>query len=190
MNQTLHGVVVSVLVARDRKALRSAAEPQVRVMFEGFEGDRHAGLTMRAGSRHSAYPRGTEIRNTRQISIVSAEELEETARALGVPELKAEWLGANLLLRDIPRLALLPPGTRLYFARGAALVIEGENHPCTKAGESIQVAYPDLPGLAQMFPKAAVHRRGLVAWVERPGVIMPGDAAVAELPEQRIYQLV
>lgn len=190
MKQTLNGVVESVLVARDPEALRSEAEPQVRVTFEGFESDRHAGLTMRSGSRHPAYPRGTEIRNTRQVSLVSVEELDEAARTLGVPELRPEWLGANLLLREIPRLTLLPPGTRLYFLRGVTLVIEGENHPCTKAGESVQAAYPARRGLASAFPKAAAHRRGLVAWVERPGAIMPGDRVVAELPEQRIYQLV
>src|SRR5690606_14931449 len=190
MNQTLNGVVVAVLVARDPTDLRSQAEPQVNVTFEGIAGDRHAGLTMRAGGRHLVYPRGTEIRNTRQISIVSAEELAETAQAMGVPELQPEWYGANLLLRDIPQLTMLPPGTRLYFSQGVALVVEGENHPCTKTGEAIQVAYPARARLARAFPTAAVHLRGLVAWVERPGVIMPDDGVVAELPEQRIYQLV
>lgn len=188
MKQTVSGVVVSVLAARDPEALRSEAEPQVHVTFEGFEGDRHAGLTMRSGSRQPAYPRGTEIRNTRQISLVSVEELDEAARALGVPELRPEWLGANVLLREIPQLTRLPPGTRLYFLHGVTLVIEGENHPCAKAGKSVQAAYPALHGLARAFPKAAAHRRGLVAWVERPGAIMPGDSVVAELPEQRIYQ--
>src|SRR5690606_1750654 len=90
MNQTLNGVVVAVLVARDPTDLRSQAEPQVNVTFEGIAGDRHAGLTMRAGGRHLVYPRGTEIRNTRQISIVSAEELAETAQAMGVPELQPD----------------------------------------------------------------------------------------------------
>ena len=190
MEHTLRGVVVSVLIARDPADLRSGAVPEARVTFEGFEGDRHAGLTMRTGGRHPHYPRGTEIRNTRQISIVSVEEMDEAARALGVPELFPEWLGANLLLSGIPRLSLLPPGTRLHFPHGAVLVVEGENHPCTKAGGSIQQAYPDVPGLARAFPKAALHRRGVVAWVERPGTIMPGDDLIAELPEQRIYELI
>lgn len=190
MEDTLRGVVVSALIARDPADFQSAPVSEARVTFEGFEGDRHAGLTMRTGGRHPYYPRGTEIRNTRQISIVSVEEMAESAHALGVPELLPEWLGANLLLRDIPRLTLLPPGTRLHFSRGAVLAVEGENHPCKKAGGAIEQAFPDTPGLASAFPKAALHRRGLVAWVERPGVIMPGDTVVVELPIQRAYELV
>lgn len=189
MGLTLTGEVVAVLVARDRASLRSSAEPEVRVTFEGFEGDRHAGLTWRSGSRAPHYPRGTEIRNTRQISIVSVEELAQIAAAMDVPTLLPEWLGANLLLRDIPRLSFLPPGTRLFFAQGAALVVEGENRPCTLAGASIEAAYPDRPGLTQAFPKAGRGLRGLVAWVERPGLIAPGDGALARLPDQRVYSL-
>lgn len=189
MGLTLTGEVVSVLIARDPASLRSSAEPQARVIFEGFEGDRHAGLTWRSGSRTPHYPRGTEIRNTRQVSIVSVEELEQIAAAMDVPTLLPEWLGANLLLRDIPQLSFLPSGTRLLFAQGAALVVAGENHPCTLAGASIEEAYPDRPGLTQAFPKAGRNLRGLVAWVERPGLIAPGDGVLARLPDQRIYSL-
>lgn len=189
MGLTLTGEVVSVLVARDPASLRSCAEPQARVTFEGFEGDRHAGLTWRSGGRTPHFPRGTEIRNTRQISIVSVEELEQIARAMSVPALLPEWLGANLLLRAIPQLSFLPPGTRFFFAQGAALVVEGENHPCALAGASIEEACPDRPGLTQAFPKAGRHLRGLVAWVERPGLIASGDGVRAQLPEQRVYSL-
>ena len=32
-----------------------------------------------------------------------------------------------------------------------------------------------------------MHRRGVTAWVERPGVIAAGDAITLWLPPQRIY---
>ncbi len=187
MKQTLLGQVARVMVAPDPDSLRSRALPQVRVTFAGFEGDRHAGLTMRSGGRTPHYPRGMEIRNTRQISLVSVEELDGIAAALNIPELLPEWLGANLLLRGIPRLSFLPPGTRLFFPQDAVLVVEGENHPCTTAGQSIQAAYPAIPKLASAFPKAGLHRRGLVGWVERPGVIAAGDSVRVHVPPQRLY---
>ena len=43
--------------------------------FDGVEGDYHAGPTRKSGGRQPWYPRGTEIRNERQISIVAAGEL-------------------------------------------------------------------------------------------------------------------
>ena len=58
---------------------------EVEVTFEGFAGDRHAGLTMASGSRTPQYPRGTEIRNSRQVSCVSQEDLDAVAGALGLP---------------------------------------------------------------------------------------------------------
>jgi hypothetical protein len=45
--------------------------------------------------------------------------------------------------------------------------------PCP--GEAIQQHYPDVPKLVQRFPKAAMHKRGVVGWVEREGHIAEGD---------------
>ena len=39
------------------------------------------------------YPRDTDIRNVRQLTLVSEEELAEIAGLMGIPEMKAEWLG-------------------------------------------------------------------------------------------------
>ena len=44
------------------------------------------------------YAQGTEIRNTRQISIVSVEELAFIADSMGIDTLQPEWVGANLLV--------------------------------------------------------------------------------------------
>jgi hypothetical protein len=196
MKSEVQGVATQVLVGLnpgavedDPLALVTTPRPQVRVTLEGFEGDKHAGLTYLSGSRTPHYPRGTVIRNTRQVSLVSLEELELVAAALGVPALWPEWLGANLAVHGIPDLTCLPPSTRLFFPQGAVLVVEGENKPCVYPGKVIQAQYPDAPGQANRFPKAAIARRGLVAWVERPGVIAAGDSVQAHIPVQVLYSL-
>jgi MOSC domain-containing protein YiiM len=188
MTRTITGYVEAVLIAPDRDSLLAVRQPEVRVTFEGFEGDRHAGLTRPSGSRTSYYPRGVEIRNSRQVSILSEEELAEVAAALGIPQLKPEWLGANLLLSGIPSLTLLPPGTRLHFPQDAALVVAGENSPCTDTGQAIQDQNPTVRGVTTRFPQVAVHKRGIVAWVERPGKIAHGDSVRVEVPDQIVYQ--
>jgi len=187
MKRTISGQVEAVLIAPDKEAMLAVRQPQVQVSFEGFEGDRHAGLTMSSSSRTSYYPRGTKIRNSRQVSIVSAEELAEVAAAMGIPQLLPEWLGANLLLSGIPALSFLPPGSRLIFAGGVVLAVEGENRPCTIAGATIQAQFPDVPDLTTAFPKAGLNKRGLVGWVEHPGVIVAGEGVQAQLREQVMY---
>ena len=183
------GTVRETLVGLDADSLVTTAQPQIDVSFEGVLGDRHAGLTRRADARVPHFPRGTPIRNSRQLSIVSVEELRIIAQALDLPELPAAWLGANLLLECIPNLSRIPTGSRMDFPDGSALAVEGENLPCTGPGRVIAAKRPDL--FSNRFPKAAMHLRGLVAWVERPGVIHAGDhvqveiAAVMPYPAQQ-----
>ena len=175
--------VVAVMVGRQPDSLVTTRQPEVRVTFAGFEGDRHAGITMRSDGRTPFYPRGTEIRNLRQVSLVSIEELAEIAALMRLPGIEPEWLGANLALVGLERLTYLPPFTRLFFAADAVLVVVGENLPCLVAGRVIQSHYPDQPGLAEQFTKAALHRRGVTAWVERPGIIRAGEAVGIRIPE-------
>lgn len=171
------------MVGRQPDSLVTTRQPEVRVTFAGFEGDRHAGITMRSDGRTPFYPRGTEIRNLRQVSLVSIEELAEIAALMGLPGIEPEWLGANLALTGLERLTYLPPFSRLFFAGEAVLVVVGENLPCLKAGAAIQSAYPDRPDLAEQFTRAALHRRGVTAWVERPGLIQAEDSVSIRTPE-------
>jgi MOSC domain-containing protein YiiM len=186
---TLEGKVESVMVAPQVDSMESETRTEVQVSFAGFEGDRHAGLTMRSGGRTPHYPRGTEIRNSRQVSIVSLEELMAIAAEMNLPRLLPEWLGANLCLSGIPRLTHLPTGTHLFFSGGAVLVVEGENRPCSSAGKIIEAHSPGHEGAAERFPKAGMGQRGVVAWVEKPGTIRPGESFSAQIPEQVIYSL-
>ncbi len=183
---TLTGRTVAVLVDQNNGGHLSTRQPSVEVSWNGFEGDKHSGLTLRAGSRMKRYARGTEIRNDRQVSIVSVEELARIAAALAVPEIRPEWLEANLVLQGIPSLTQLPPSTRLFFAQGVTLVVAQANLPCTGPGKMIQAHY-GRPELEAAFPAAATGRRGVVAYVEKPGVIAEGDAVQVEVPEQMIY---
>lgn len=156
---------------------------EVQVTWEGFVGDKHYGLTMKAGSSQKPYPKGSEVRNVRQISIVSAEELNAVAESMQLPAIDPSWVGANMMLSGVPGLTQLPSGSRLYFENGVGIVIEGENMPCTTAGGSLQKQFPDRPELTTAFPKKAIGKRGLVAWVEKPGVIRKGEAVTIRLAE-------
>jgi len=183
----LVGRLVRVLVCTEHKSFVTRELPEARLTFEGIEGDRHAGHTRPADVRTPWYPKGTPIRNTRQLSLVSSEELALVADALGVPKVLASWLGANLELEGVPRLTQLPPGTRLFFPEGATLAVEGENEPCIGPGKVIEAHYPEHAKLASRFVKAAWERRGLVAWVDRAGVIRAGDEVRVMLPKPVTY---
>ena len=154
--------------------------------FDGLAGDRHGGLTRRAGGREPWYRRGTEIRNERQVSLLSADDLAETAAILGIPEIRPEWVGANMIVAGLSRLSWLPPRTLLMFEGGVTLKIDGDNAPCRAAGHAVarHAGRSDIPFA---YVKAARHRRGLVAWVEKPGRIEAGEAFEARVPEQWIY---
>jgi hypothetical protein len=156
-------------------AVESTPRDALILSYSGIAGDRHEGLVRPSGPREPWYPRGTPMRNERQISIVGAEELAEIAAALGIPNLEPAWIGANLVLSGIDRLTRLPPRTLLLFPSGATIRIDGDNDPCRKSGAAIAAHVANRPDLQFAFVKAAKDRRGLVGWVEREGVIRAGD---------------
>lgn len=167
--------------------LSSSRVSSIRASYAGFEGESHSGLVRSSCVRvRHQYPQGTEIRNTRQISILSAEELAIIADSMGVSELKPEWLGANLIVSGIPDFSQIPPSTRMIFAGGASLVVDLENSPCKYPGEVINRHHP---GFGKLFARAAVGRRGVTAWVEREGGIDIGDSIKLYIPPQRIYEI-
>lgn len=162
----------------------------LELTFDGIAGDFHEGATRRTGSREPWYKRGTEIRNERQLSIVSPEEMAIVVERMGMPEIKAEWIGANLLIEGIPHLSMLPSGTLLFFKQGGVtLKVDGQNHPCRLAGRSIgeNSGSSEIQSVAMQFPKSAKRMRGLVAWVEKPGRIEAGEEISVRIPEQWIY---
>jgi MOSC domain-containing protein YiiM len=162
----------------------------LELTFEGIVGDIHAGHTRRSGGREPWYPRGTEMANERQLSIVSDEELARIAGLMEVPLVRPEWIGANLLISGVPALSMVPPRSQFFFENGVTIRIDGQNAPCRVAGRSLaRHAAPADPSAAELrFPAVAKRLRGLVAWVEKPGRILPGERVSIRVPEQWIYR--
>ncbi len=188
----LEGVVSRVLHAGGDNFI-SAKASSLSVTYDGIVGDYHSGLTRDSGAREPWYPRGTEMRNERQLSILSEEELSEIAHAMSLEIVDPGWIGANLVFSGIPQLSFLPPRTLLMFEGGVTLRVDGYNAPCTDAGgaiaKNIGVEANDFRKTDEAFEfvKAAEMKRGIVAWVEREGEIKAGENFVARIWQQWIY---
>lgn len=185
----MRGSVSALLVHQHNENDDITSEPigSVQVSFAGFAGESHSGLTRKSCVRvKRQYPIGTEIRNTRQISIVSDEELQVIADALDIGNLPPQWLGASLSLCGIPDFTSLPPSTRLMFEGGVSLVIDMENEPCFHPGQVISSYHPDK---GKLFVKQATGRRGVTAWVEREGVLSSGEGVAVHVPKIRVHPL-
>lgn len=184
---SITGTVAFLGLVRDRAASpRSEPVERVEATFAGLVGESHFGLTRPSCSRVTAqHPvKGTAIRNTRQVSVLSREELAETAQAMGLDALPPEWVGANLVLTGVPMLTLLPPSSRLVFANGAVLTVDVENAPCHIPAREVE---GERPGVGRSYKAAARGRRGVTAWVEREGTIALGETMRLHAPPQRPY---
>jgi len=167
-------------------SLRAQAVDSSMLEFEGLKGEvRHGGATRASCVRvKTQYPRGTQIRNTRQLSVLSAEEIAEVAAEIGLDVLTPDLLGASLVIAGIPDFTRIPPSSRLQFASGATLVVDMENRPCQLPAREIE---QDHTGHGKAFKAAALGKRGITAWVERPGAIAIGDGVVLHIPDQPVW---
>ena len=170
---------------KDAQGFVSEALSSLDVSFGGIPGERHHGFVRPADARVPWYPRGSQLRNTRQASLVSVEELAEIAGLMGLPEIRPEWLGANIVVEGVARLSFLPMGSRLFFGGRAVLVCEGYNAPCSISGSAVASAAGK--GSKQDFVKPATRRRGIVASVERPGQIVPGSEIDILVPDLWLF---
>ncbi|MDT8327431.1 MAG: MOSC domain-containing protein [Roseovarius sp.] len=164
------------------------AEPlqEVAVGFGGVTGEEHGGLTRRSCSRVlSQHPRDTVIRNVRQFSIVSAEELALIAAKMGLERIEPGWLGASMVVEGLADFTHLPPSSRLQGPDGVTLVVDMENRPCQLPARVIEGVHP---GMGNAFKSAAKGRRGVTAWVEREGRLAVGDLLRLHVPDQRAWQ--
>lgn len=166
-------------------ALQTTPLTEMPLTFAGFEAESRAGLTRPSDSRVLAqYARGTTIRNTRQLSIVSAEELQEIADAMGLAALDPGWIGASIVVAGIPDFSRLPPSSRLQGESGTTLTVDMENRPCTLPAKVIEQA---APGFGKAFKPAAAGRRGVTAWVEREGTLRLGERLTLHIPDQPVW---
>lgn len=171
----------------DREAaLESAAVTEMPLTFAGYARESHAGLTRPSDSRVLAqYPRGTEIRNVRQLSVLSAEDLAAIAAAMGLGALDPSWLGASMVVEGIPDFTLVPPSSRLQGEdSGTTLTVDMENRPCMLPAKVIEQVHP---GKGKAFRAAAGNRRGVTAWVEREGTLRLGETLRLHVPDQPIW---
>jgi hypothetical protein len=183
---TLKATVTQLLLRPSRDGgFEKSPTGKITLTLEGPVGDCHAGATRKSDSRTLAlYKRNIDIRNVRQITILSEEELVDIATALAIPEVRPEWLGANMVVRGLPNFTLLPPSSRLQFPGGATLVVDMENEPCRQIADQVAQHFPKVQFT---LVKAATHKRGVTCWVEREGHIATGDAITVFIPPQRIY---
>jgi hypothetical protein len=167
----------------EAQIIRALPLTQMELGFGGYMGESHAGLTRPACSRVSAqYPRGTEIRNVRQLCVVSAEEMAAVAAELGLSDWDNTWVGASVVISGIPDFTHIPPSSRLQSASGATLTVDMENLPCIEPAKTIELVHP---GHGKAFKDAARGRRGITAWVEREGVLRVGETVTLHVPDQR-----
>jgi hypothetical protein len=165
--------------------IRSLPLTGMPLSFAGYAGESHAGLTRPSCSRVlKQYPRNTEIRNVRQLCLVSAEEMAEVAATMGLERMDFAWVGASVVLEGIPDFSHVPPSSRLQGPDGVTLVVDMENLPCQEPAVTIETA---LPGRGKGFKSAAQGRRGVTAWVEREGVLRLGDVMTLHIPQQRVW---
>ena len=177
------GEVIWLGVSPAGSGLRSEAREAVELGFHGIDGARHEGATRPACVRvRELYADGTEIRNVRQLTILSAEELDAIAAEIGLKALDPGLLGASVVIKGIPDFTHVPPSSRLQGPSGVALTVDMENLPCNLPAREIE---KDEPGHGKAFKRAAAGRRGVTAWVERPGALAVGDALKLWLPAQR-----
>lgn len=180
---------VTALYVGSIPGLEKVSQSSLEVKLEGIVGDKHGGFIRGADSRNREYPRASPMRNDRQWSAVSPEELAVIARNLGVPKVEAGWVGANLSLSGIPNFSDLPKGTKLIFPQGVVFVVETINNPCVGPGEVIANKYPDKLLQANQFPKAAFGKRGVVGVIERAGMIHCDDLVTVLVYEPKAYSL-
>ena len=175
-------VWLGVVVSKERAELLAEERRVLDLTFEGIAGSVHGGLTRASCSRVTAqYRKGTPIRNERQVSIISAEELAVIAGKLTLETIDPARLGASMVLQGIPDFSHVPPSSRLQAPSGATLAVDMENRPCQFPGKSIEAVHA---GHGKGFKTAARGLRGVTAYVAAEGTVALGDRLTLHIPDQ------
>jgi hypothetical protein len=176
---------MGVVSNNDRAELMADPLEAMDLTFEGIAGSVHGGLTRASCSRVTAqYAKGTAIRNERQLSIVSAEELAQIAAKMGLDSVDPVRVGASMVIKGIPDFSHVPPSSRLQAPSGATLAVDMENRPCHLPARSLEVAHP---GQGKRFKTAAKGLRGVTACVAAEGRIALGDHLTLHIPDQPVW---
>lgn len=181
-----NGIVRGLYATPEPAEFLTTPFSQLPFEIDGIPGDRHSGVSRQSGSREKKlYPKGTLIRNNRQWSALSVEELEGIATRMGIEKMLPEWAGANVLIQGVEKLTQIPSLSLLKFFHrevpGPVLVVYGENKPCHHPHAAAEKALQKE--LEVPFSKAAAHCRGLVGWVEKPDTAYVGDSVEVWIPD-------
>ena len=177
---------VGVVPERRGAEVETECRSEIDLDWDGVVGGAHSGSNRASDSRVTQqHKRNTQIANVRQLSIVSEEEIAGIARAMNIAQFDPEWLGANLVVSGCPDFSHIPPSSRFQSENGTTLIVDMQNYPCHQIAMTIE---RDLPGQGKSFKQHAKGRRGLTAWVERPGQLFLGDQLRLHCPEQRAWQ--
>lgn len=165
--------------------LSAVAMAEMPLSFAGYEAEFHSGLTRPSCSRvKQQYPKNTEIKNARQLSIVSQEELDLIASEMGLSALDPSLVGASVVIEGIPDWSHVPPSSRLIGEAGPGLLIDMENRPCHLPAPVIDAKHP---GFGKGFKVAAKGRRGVTASVEQAGTLSIGMELRLHIPDQPVW---
>ena len=181
----LEGEIAGLFLCGMPNSIESTPCSQLELDINGIIGDKHYGFQRPSGVRETNfYPKGTTIRNNRQWSAISAEELDKITHKMNVPHLKSEWLGANILFKGIPNFSKLPIFSLIIVrpdtSDSVTLVNYCENEPCMGPHKRIVEHLKMEPQLG--FIAAAYGQRGTVGWVEKGGIVRVGDKVRIYIP--------
>ena len=173
-------------VVAENGTMRSEPLDEAMAVFGGFVGESHFGVTRPSCVRvRSQHKQGTTIKNVRQLSVMSAEEIAHIAKKMGLEDIDPTLLGASLILEGIADFTHLPPSSRLQSdTTGATLIVDMVNRPCVLPGREIEMEHE---GFGAKFKPAAVGKRGVTASVEREGLLEIGDVMRLHIPDQRSW---
>ncbi len=175
------------MLPRTEPAVSGVAVERFDLTFDGIAGVPYGGKTRASCSRvKTQHPKGTEIANVRQLSIVSAEEITAIAAEIGLEAMDPAWMGATVVVQGIADFTHIPPSSRLQTEAGTTLVVDMLNQPCHQPGLAIDRVHA---GHGKGFKAAAEGRRGVTAWVERPGPLAVGDVLRLHVPGQRAWSV-
>ena len=152
------GEVTWLGMVPDDGDIQAVARDALDLGFHGVAGERHHGVTRPSCVRvKNLYEIGTEIRNVRQLTILSEEDLALIAADMAMDHVDPRHLGATIIIRGIPDFTFVPPASRLQAPDGVTLTTDIENRPCVLPGREIE---KDHAGFGPKFKRAAASRLG------------------------------
>ena len=156
MTNTNSGTIISVNVSSNG-GVPKYPQKEVFIDLPGIPGAYHSGEINKHKKNGPSEP------NSRPISIVSLEVLNEINTTLGI-NLKPGDLAENITTNHLGNLGELEEGDTIKIGEDVILQVTGQNKPC-----AVLNVYHDS------VSKSLVNKRGITATVINTGTIKPHD---------------